>query len=179
MTKTDSDCLRDLAGFLEKKSQIRALRAAMAKDDKTIDAAKEEKDALWCTMMAQVCRRAAGKIKAPRNPSLALRPSLEEWMEYAKEIGMLASEAHKLFDHFQSNGWKVGGKAPMEDWKAALRNGFRRWQETAPGVAKKLDAGAKKDPEGWRAWLVMKRLDYREYWRANPGIHKAFNEREK
>jgi hypothetical protein len=31
-------------------------------------------------------------------------------------------EAHKFFNHYQSNGWKVGGKAPMKDWHAAARN---------------------------------------------------------
>jgi hypothetical protein len=31
-------------------------------------------------------------------------------------------EAHKFFNHFQSNGWRVGGKSPMKDWHAAARN---------------------------------------------------------
>jgi hypothetical protein len=33
-----------------------------------------------------------------------------------------AIEAEKFFNHFQSNGWKVGGKSPMKDWQAAARN---------------------------------------------------------
>ena len=32
------------------------------------------------------------------------------------------TEAQKFFNHFESNGWKVGGKSPMKDWKAAARN---------------------------------------------------------
>jgi hypothetical protein len=28
-------------------------------------------------------------------------------------------EGRKFFNHFQSNGWKVGGKTPMKDWQAA------------------------------------------------------------
>lgn len=31
-------------------------------------------------------------------------------------------EAEKFFNHFESNGWKVGGKSPMKNWKAAARN---------------------------------------------------------
>lgn len=31
-------------------------------------------------------------------------------------------EAQKFFNHFTSNGWKVGGKSPMKDWQAAARN---------------------------------------------------------
>lgn len=31
-------------------------------------------------------------------------------------------EAKKFVNHYQAIGWKVGGKAPMEDWQAAARN---------------------------------------------------------
>lgn len=34
--------------------------------------------------------------------------------------------ADAFFDHFESNGWKVGGRAPMKDWRAAARNWMRR-----------------------------------------------------
>lgn len=33
--------------------------------------------------------------------------------------------ASAFYDYFESNGWKVGGKAPMKDWKAAARNWCR------------------------------------------------------
>lgn len=36
------------------------------------------------------------------------------------------TEANKFWNHFQSNGWKVGGKAPMKDWQAAARNWISR-----------------------------------------------------
>lgn len=45
---------------------------------------------------------------------------------YAAEIGMSKADVDSWFDHYQANGWKVGGKAAMKDWKAALRNGQRR-----------------------------------------------------
>lgn len=39
-------------------------------------------------------------------------------------------DANQFFDHYQSNGWRVGGKAPMKDWKASIRtwerNGYSR-----------------------------------------------------
>ena len=41
-------------------------------------------------------------------------------------------EANKFFNYFQSNGWKVGGKTPMQDWQAAARN----WMLNAPTFAK-------------------------------------------
>lgn len=45
---------------------------------------------------------------------------------YAAEIGMNKADVDCWFDHFEANGWKVGGKAAMKDWRAALRNGQRR-----------------------------------------------------
>jgi hypothetical protein len=47
---------------------------------------------------------------------------------YAAEIHLSNTEAEKFFDHFESNGWKQGGRTPMKDWRAALRN----WQRNAP-----------------------------------------------
>jgi len=49
-------------------------------------------------------------------------PSRDEAIEYGKTISLPDSETEKFHDHFTSNGWKVGGKAPMQDWKAAMRN---------------------------------------------------------
>jgi hypothetical protein len=39
---------------------------------------------------------------------------------------MSKADVDSWFDHFEANGWKVGGKAAMKDWQAALRNGQRR-----------------------------------------------------
>jgi len=31
-------------------------------------------------------------------------------------------EAQRFFNYFESNGWLVGGRTKMKDWKAAARN---------------------------------------------------------
>jgi len=49
-------------------------------------------------------------------------PALEEISKYFLEQNSSEVEAQKFFNHFQSNGWKVGGKAPMKDWQAAAGN---------------------------------------------------------
>ena len=49
-------------------------------------------------------------------------PSLEEITNFFQEKNYKGAEAEKFFNYFQSNGWKVGGKAPMKDWQAAARN---------------------------------------------------------
>ena len=48
-----------------------------------------------------------------------------EWkmvLEFFKEKNATEIEAEKFYNHFQSNGWLVGGKSKMKDWKAAARN---------------------------------------------------------
>jgi hypothetical protein len=34
----------------------------------------------------------------------------------------LKKEAQKFFNHYSANGWKIGGKTPMEYWKPAAEN---------------------------------------------------------
>ena len=42
-------------------------------------------------------------------------------------------EAARFYDHYESNGWKVG-KNPMKDWKATIRNWERNdYSGTARG----------------------------------------------
>jgi len=51
--------------------------------------------------------------------------NLEAVKAYFLERGN-ALEAEKFYDHFSANGWKVGGKSPMQDWKAAARGWITR-----------------------------------------------------
>ena len=81
---------------------------------------------------------------------------------YFKELGD-PKEAEKFFDHFEANGWKVGGKTPMKDWKAAARNWMRspyrnagkdKSQLRREGVKRRLgeiDYESKGIPRGNRA----------------------------
>jgi hypothetical protein len=57
-----------------------------------------------------------------------LRPIRAEWIAYAKEIGWTGADVEGAFDYYESNGWKVGGKAPVKDWRACARNCQRRNQ---------------------------------------------------
>jgi hypothetical protein len=51
-----------------------------------------------------------------------LIPSLDEVIVFFKSENFREIEAQKFFNYFESNGWKVGGKTPMKNWKAAARN---------------------------------------------------------
>jgi hypothetical protein len=57
-----------------------------------------------------------------------LRPTRSDWSAYAKEIGWGTTDAESAFDYYESNGWKIGGKTPVKDWRACARNCQRRNQ---------------------------------------------------
>jgi hypothetical protein len=63
-----------------------------------------------------------------------VRPTLAQWLDYAKEIGWMGKDVQGAFDHYEANGWRVGGKAPVKNWQAAARNCFRRNQTTQKGT---------------------------------------------
>lgn len=54
-----------------------------------------------------------------------IEPTVEEVKKYVKDKNLNMS-AEDFFDHFESNGWKVGGKARMKNWHAAARKWARR-----------------------------------------------------
>ena len=74
---------------------------------------------------------ARGQIKRER---AQVRPTLAQWSEYAKSIGWSGKDVQGAFDHYEANGWKVGGRAPVKDWQAAARNCHRRNQTNPKGT---------------------------------------------
>ena len=70
-------------------------------------------------------RLEAQRLEA-RKEREGLRPSHAEWIAFANEIGWRLTDAESAFDYYQSNGWKVGGKASVKDWRACARNCQRR-----------------------------------------------------
>lgn len=56
-------------------------------------------------------------------------PSLEEVKDFFEN----KMEAEKFFNYYTSNGWKVGGRTPMKDWKAAARNWTIKANEISNG----------------------------------------------
>lgn len=58
-------------------------------------------------------------------------PTLDEVMAYVQERGSHV-DPERFVNYYQSQGWKVG-RAPMKDWKAAVRNWEKR--EQVPGAS--------------------------------------------
>ena len=73
---------------------------------------------------------AQASTSSKKRPAKVSPPTLAEVQDYAAEQYPASAEAQAeaaaFFDYFESNGWRVGGKTPMADWRAAFRNWMRR-----------------------------------------------------
>jgi len=73
--------------------------------------------------------------KTSATKKVFVKPTLIEMttygIEYAtkEKVGMADDWAKKLFNHYESNGWKIGGRSPMKNWKGAVRNAVLRDKE--------------------------------------------------
>ncbi|PWK19666.1 transcriptional regulator [Xanthomarina spongicola] len=56
-----------------------------------------------------------------KNKSM-ITPNEKDLINYFLEQNFPELEAKKFFNYFSSNGWLVGGKTPMANWKAAAQN---------------------------------------------------------
>lgn len=83
-----------------------------------------------CPVDVQGQRLEARGQKPEKRERTLVRPARSDWMAYAIEIKWNARDAESTFDYYESNGWKVGGRAPVKDWKACARNCQRRNQTT-------------------------------------------------
>jgi hypothetical protein len=48
--------------------------------------------------------------------------SIQEAQEYFLTQHSTADEAEKFCNHYQANGWLIGGRTPIQDWRAQARN---------------------------------------------------------
>ena len=71
------------------------------------------------------------------------KPTLEETQIYFLEKKFPEVEAQRFFNYFESNGWLVGGRTKMKDWKAAARN----WMLNARKFENKTNASVQTEPK--------------------------------
>ncbi|MBK3516669.1 hypothetical protein [Carboxylicivirga marina] len=67
-------------------------------------------------------------------------PPLQHIQIYFHEKGHPEAEAQRFFNYYESNGWLIGGKTPMKDWKAAARNwmlNIKKFEQKANDTRKK------------------------------------------
>ena len=71
------------------------------------------------------------------NSDSSFPPPFEYLKIYFDEKGHSSVEAEKFYNYYQSNGWLVGGRTKMKDWKAAARN----WILNIPKFSPKSNTG--------------------------------------
>lgn len=67
--------------------------------------------------------------------------SLQVVKDFFREENFPELEAEKFYNHFQSNGWQVAGKTPMQDWKASARS----WILKMPNYPARTGPGSQPD----------------------------------
>lgn len=74
------------------------------------------------------------EAKKEKSESKFSKPLFEETKKYFHEKNASEFEAEKFYNYYESNGWLIGGKTKMKDWKAAARN----WMINAKKFNKKI-----------------------------------------
>jgi hypothetical protein len=80
------------------------------------------------------------KSSAKKERNVFAAPQLAQVQQYFALQKFPAVEASKFYNYFQSNGWLVGGRTKMKDWKAAARNWMLNANKFAKGKPGKLKA---------------------------------------
>ena len=75
-------------------------------------------------------------------------PSLESVKAFFYQNGYPPLEATKFYNHFSSNGWKVSGKTPMQNWQASSMNWMYRAVNFSFDAKNSANAGKDTTPAG-------------------------------
>jgi hypothetical protein len=66
--------------------------------------------------------RSGKKTEAKEKPAPRMeKPTLEEIKDYCREKGYNIN-AEGFYSYYESNGWKIGGRTAMKNWKAAVQS---------------------------------------------------------
>ena len=72
------------------------------------------------------------KIREKKEIFEIIPPKLEDVKTYFNSLDTDENEAERFFNHFQSNGWLVGGKSKMKNWQASAKNWIMNLQSFIP-----------------------------------------------
>ena len=79
-------------------------------------------DLQWARALPSPISKPRKEVKPSAEVFIRTKPTIEEIKSYFLEKESTSLEAEKFFNHFESNGWLVGGKTKMKNWQAAARN---------------------------------------------------------
>ncbi len=81
-----------------------------------------KKKQLNITNIDEVDSKIDQPTKSEKKRSVFIKPEIDEVKAFFQEKNKSDLDAEKFFNHFESNGWLVGGKSKMKNWQAAARN---------------------------------------------------------
>ena len=94
------------------------------------------------------------KIDYSPNPTHKIPPNFCEVKLFFEEKEASLSEAEKFFDHYESNGWLVGGKSKMKNWNAAARNWLKNANKFNDKLSNVIASNAKQSQHNKRNHLT-------------------------
>lgn len=105
---------------LEEQSQnVENKNSDLKKESKEKKLRKKKND----NVISNVSSRAFDdKKRTVSGSQVNLKPTLESVIKYFQEQSYPEIEANKFYNYFSSNGWLVGGKTKMVNWKSAADN---------------------------------------------------------
>ena len=62
------------------------------------------------------------KSSEKKEKAITVSPTIEVVKDYFKFQNFSEFEAERFYNYYSSNGWLIGGKTIMKDWKASARN---------------------------------------------------------
>ena len=89
-----------------------------------------------------------------------IKPTLSELKKFVYEAGLQIDCEH-FYDYYEANGWLVGNKAKMRDWKACVRNWARN--------NAKFNSSQKKTQKEQNAEVMSewdRQMDEREFYKS-------------
>lgn len=72
-------------------------------------------------------------------------PELEIIIDFFIQNGFESNEGKKFYYHYQSNGWKVGGKSAMSDWQSAAMKWMLNFEQFKKDIPNKTTLNLDKD----------------------------------
>ena len=109
--------------LLEKHSEIPIIRESLGNHYKMIKDKDKDKDKDKEVVKAVKAVDSAVKVIPARNSNF-VKPTTQEVQDYALSIGFTLNGG-SFVDFYESKGWVVG-RAPMRDWRAAVRTWKRK-----------------------------------------------------
>ncbi len=123
INSTNNSNVINLFGQAQKnENEIQKINSKKSVTNTTSETQKFNPERVIPSVSSRAESRDEGRKKKVVKPEEKIPPDWAEVSTFFREKNFPDTEAQKFFNHFQSNGWLVGGKSKMKNWKAAARN---------------------------------------------------------